>query len=418
MAAASSSASSTSAVPTASSASGPAALQQLPEPPTDGISSARFAPRSHTLAATSWDGTLRLYDASKLKPLLVLSPSSSSSTSAPSEEEDPEPQLDCAFGANDDTVFAGGLDGAVRMWDVPTGAARLLGSHTGTVKSLWFDRTSNTLFSGGWDGVLSQWDPRLGNKPVHAVVLPPTPVSSGGSASTASGTPSAPKVYSMDGAGAHYKLVVAGSERRVDIFDTRHLARPLHLGRSPLTSQTRCVRCCPDGRSFTIGSLEGRVAIEVFPAGGSDALSQQQSSASASASAPAQSQAFAFKCHRKTGADGVQTLYPVNALAYHPTYWGTFATGGSDGVVSVWDGGARKRICSLPPFATSVAALDFSFDGALLATAASYLWEEGERTHPADALWVRRVTDSQVRLKGAATGAVAAAGAAKGSTGA
>lgn len=36
-------------------------------------------------------------------------------------------------------------------------------------------------------------------------------------------------------------------------------------------------------------------------------------------------------------------MYPVNAIAYHPVH-GTFATGGGDGVVNIWDGNNKKRL--------------------------------------------------------------------------
>lgn len=50
------------------------------------------------------------------------------------------------------------------------------------------------------------------------------------------------------------------------------------------------------------GSIEGRIAVEYFdpdPA--------------------AQSQKYAFRAHRQT-VDGVDCVYPINALAYHPLY--------------------------------------------------------------------------------------------------
>ena len=51
---------------------------------------------------------------------------------------------------------------------------------------------------------------------------------------------------------------------------------------------------------------------------------------------------YAFKCHRKT-VDGVEQIFPVNATAFHPEY-GTFATGGADGVVSV----RAHTVCVVP----------------------------------------------------------------------
>jgi cell cycle arrest protein BUB3 len=109
-----------------------------------------------------------------------------------------------------------------------------------------------------------------------------------------------------------------------------------------------------------MSSIEGRVAVEYFDM-----------------SPAAQAGKYAFKCHRST-VNETQYVFPVNALAFHPV-WGTFATGGCDGLVAVWDGELKKRVAQLPAFPTSVAALDFSHDGALLAVAASYTFEEGEK---------------------------------------
>lgn len=78
---------------------------------------------------------------------------------------------------------------------------------------------------------------------------------------------------------------------------------------SSLRYQTRCVRCFPDATGFALASVEGRVAMDYF----------DQSEA-------AQARKYAFKCHRRSEA-GKDTVYPVNAVAFHPVH-GTFATGG------------------------------------------------------------------------------------------
>lgn len=90
--------------------------------------------------------------------------------------------------------------------------------------------------------------------------------------------------------------------------------------------------------------------------------------------------------------------------------YGTFATGGCDGYVNVWDGNNKKRLyqvnilngslnivtvplvldlhtCNFslsfhmqyPKYPSSIAALSFSRDGKLLAIASSYTYEEGEK---------------------------------------
>lgn len=81
-------------------------------------------------------------------------------------------------------------------------------------------------------------------------------------------------------------------------------------------------------------------------------------------------------------------VYPINALAYHPMYvnlllmfqfnadWmsshNTFASGGSDGFISIWDHSAKKRMKLYPKYPTAISALSFSPDGSKLAIGASY----------------------------------------------
>lgn len=130
-----------------------------------------------------------------------------------------------------------------------------------------------------------------------------------------------------------------------------------------------------------------------------------------------QAKKFAFKCHRRQ-ENGKDVVYPVNTIGappaayqpapppasprphrsptmippnhtrhpacscspavFHPVY-GTFATGGCDGVVSVWDGEAKKRLYQFAKYPTSVAALAFNAAGTLMAVASSYTFEEGDK---------------------------------------
>jgi cell cycle arrest protein BUB3 len=102
---------------------------------------------------------------------------------------------------------------------------------------------------------------------------------------------------------------------------------------------------------------------------------------------------YAFKCHRVN-----DTVYPVNAIAFHPVH-GTFATGGADGTVVTWDAANKKKLSAIAKLPTSVSALAFDADGSRLAMASSYTFEEGERDHPREEIYVRDVLDSEVRPK-------------------
>lgn len=139
---------------------------------------------------------------------------------------------------------------------------------------------------------------------------------------------------------------------------------------SNLKFMARAVACNPDGSGFATSSIEGRVSVEYF-----DEKRDEEK--------------YAFKCHRQTstmplsadaqpGDEGekVDVVYPVNALAFHPTF-GTFATGGGDGTVAVWDANSRRRVRQYKELGASVAALDFSRDGKFLAVGVSPGFEDG-----------------------------------------
>ncbi|RVW72410.1 Mitotic checkpoint protein BUB3.1 [Vitis vinifera] len=79
--------------------------------------------------------------------------------------------------------------------------------------------------------------------------------------------------------------------------------------------------------------------------------------------------------------------------------YGTFATGGCDGFVNVWDGNNKKRLYQYSKYPSSVAALSFSRDGRLLAVASSYTFEEGDKPHEPDAIFVRSVNEMEVKPK-------------------
>eukprot|EP00048_Salpingoeca_helianthica_P015840 m.228899 g.228899 ORF g.228899 m.228899 type:complete len:327 (+) comp17620_c0_seq1:1343-2323(+) len=319
--------------------------RELPQPPTDGITATVFAPSDNKLLVSSWDQSLRLYDVSRDQALI-------------SQINTPTALLDCAFydGAH---AVCGGLDNAVRWVDLDTATVHTLGNHASGVRCV-VARPDGPIVSGSWDKTIRLWDPR-------------TRAATGEHAQ-------ADKVYTM--ALSDNRLVVGMAGRHVWIWDLRNMAGPEQRRESSLKYQTRCIRAFPDKQGYVVTSIEGRVSVELFDP-----------------SAEAQRRRYAFKCHRVPAQAGQQEMiYPVNAVAFHPRF-GSFATGGCDGFVNVWDGVNKKRICQFRQYPTSVAALAFSHDGALLAVASSYTFEEGEREHAPDALFVRMVNDVEVKPK-------------------
>lgn len=294
----------------------------------------RWSPSERMLAVASWDPRAGV---------TVLDCAGDAAPVAAAAFEFQAPVLACAF-QDASTVLAGTAGASVARCDLGggTGAPAAVGQHDGPVAGVAGVPSTGLVCSGSWDGTLAVWDPRLpeASRRVGGARLP------GRCLSLAVGAEWA---------------VAAGADDHLHLFRTADLAagtaRPVESRRSRMKCQTREVRCSPDGTGFAVGSVDGKVTVEDF--GG-------------------HAKPFTFKCHRDKHPDGGATVWPVNALAFHPSL-GTFATGGCDGTVAVWDPRAQKRLASYPALPSSVASLDVSADGARLAVASSYTGEAGER---------------------------------------
>lgn len=197
------------------------------------------------------------------------------------------------------------------------------------------------------------------------------------------------------------RLVVAMASRALHIYELESLAKfasqangvtsstnevePWQRRESSLKFMTRAVACMPNDAGYASSSIEGRVAVEWFDP-----------------SADSQARKYAFKCHRQS-VDGIDVVYPVNALTFHPAH-GTFASGGGDGVVALWDGVAKRRIRQYQKYPASVAALSFSSNGKYLAIAISPGFEDGKEDL-ADAdnvkIYIRELGETEAKGKGA-----------------
>lgn len=240
--------------------------------------------------------------------------------------------------------------------DLNTGEQTVLSSHEAGVSGIVYSREFNIIISASWDLTLH----------IHlATNLEATPII----------VPLPSKPFAIDATAT--KLVVAMASRSLHIYDLQALAlltaqldstvpgdnrvevEPWQRRESSLKFMTRTVACMLDDSGYATSSIEGRVAVEWFDS-----------------SPESQARKYAFKCHRQTAEDGADVVYPVNAMAFHPVF-GSFASGGGDGVVSFWDGVNRRRIRQYPSYGTSVSALAFSGSGKHLAVAVSPGFEDG-----------------------------------------
>ncbi|KAF2752560.1 nuclear pore complex subunit [Pseudovirgaria hyperparasitica] len=339
---------------------------ELSESPQDAISAVKFASSSPKLLVASWDKHVYLYDASEGDSARILQ-----------KYEHRAPVLDLCFGKDDQEAFTVGVDWDVRRVDLTTGEQTVLSSHDAGANAVVYDPAHDMVISGGWDSTLHI---HLRSQPDHVpntIQLPS-------------------KAFSISLTAT--KVVVAMATRAVHIYELDALAtaaaqssqpspnllevEPWQTRESSLKFMTRAVSCMSNDAGYASSSIEGRVAVEWFDP-----------------SSESQARKYAFKCHRQT-VDSVDVVYPVNALSFHPKH-GTFASGGGDGVVALWDGVAKRRIRQYQKYPASIAALDFSKDGRYLAVAVSSGFEDGQEDIEGSVVkvFIRELSDSEAKGK-------------------
>lgn len=292
--------------------------------------------------------------------------------------------LDVCWGRDDKEAFSGGLDCDAQRIDLETGELSTISTHDAPVKSVAYSHEHSLLISASWDSTLHVHD----RSDPEDLSSSPTSVS----------LPSKPFSISL----SRTKLVVAMASRALHIYDLAALkmlssqasnadataleVEPWQRRESSLKFMTRAVSCMPDDVGYASSSIEGRVAVEWFDP-----------------SPESQARKYAFKCHRQTTPDGADIIYPVNALAFHPVH-GTFASGGGDGVVILWDGVAKRRIRQYQKYPSSIAALSFSSDGKHLAIGVSPGFEDGREDFGPQqgkiGIWVRELGENEAKGKG------------------
>lgn len=309
-------------------------VRNLSPAPTDGVTRVAFSKNGKRLLYSTWNGTLAIHCPST--GLL--------------EAEGTVPSkcalLDASWaGDGSDTVAVAALDGRVLESDASMTKWNVVGCHADSAaRGVVHNANHRVLISGGWDGFLRFWDPRARDS------------------STLSEKDIGGKCFGLAQCGAESVIAIT-SARHVVIVDVRKTSEFVHdKVPNALSYQLRGISANADGTRYVVGSTEGKVALE-WP------LDPKR--------------AYSFRCHR---VDGLS--FPINCIA-HNARFGSFATGGGDGHVAIWDAERKKRVVQYSRESTSIASLDFSADSNSIAVAVSYTFEEGEKDHPPDSICIR-----------------------------
>ncbi|XP_062077097.1 mitotic checkpoint protein BUB3.3 isoform X2 [Humulus lupulus] len=279
-------------------------------PIQDAISSIQFAPQSNNLLISSWDSCLRLYDVGD--SVLRLE--------APSEAS----LLDCCF-QNELVGFSAGSDGSIRRYDLHSGTSEVIGNHDDISICVGYSNETCQVISVGLDNKILAWDTRTENELLCLVNV--------GS-----------EVHSLSLSGFDMMVAVG---RSVYVYDLRNLGRSIPSKNSDMDVKIKCISSVPYSRGFAVGSVDGRVALEMSSSSDSNDIS----------------------------------------------IGSAFYTGDNEGYVIGWDAQSRKRLFELPRYPNSIASLSINNRGQLLAVASSYTYQEAKEIEEIPQIFIQQIDD-------------------------
>jgi len=287
------------------------------------------------LAAGSWDNLVRIWQVNE-----------NGQTEPKAQQNVQGPVLALDWSDDGSKIFIASADKQVRAWDLASNQIAVIGTHDQPVKSCHWVKAPNysCLMTGSWDRTLRFWDLRQAptNTALATLQLPE-------------------RVFCAD---VSYPMGVVGlANRQVKIYNLENQPQEVKTIESPLKYQHRCISVFKDRNNgaptgFTLGSIEGRVAIQYV-----EAANPKDN--------------FTFKCHRSPELNnGYQDIFAVNDIAFHPQH-GTLATTGSDGRFSYWDKDARTKLKTSEAMQQPITCCCFNAGGQIFAYAVGYDWSKG-----------------------------------------
>lgn len=299
----------------------------LTPPPGDTVQCLKFSPHpsSSFIAACGWDSKASVWE---------VGPTDQAVPKAQIAQADPI--LGLSWKSDCSSIFLAGTDNQVKLWDLASNQVRQVGAHQAPVRDVAWCEQLQHVISGGWDNSIRFWDTRQ-SSPTATIPL--------------SG-----KVYGMS---FSYPLLVAIlSDRQMAVINVNSVVQgnctPTTVPDTTIKYQIRSVATSPDAKTIVLGMIEGRCICKNVTLEPSVNVTQD----------------FTFRCHRDTLA------HSLNCLAYNPVH-GSFATGGSDAQILLWDKNAKQRLKCYASLGGPVTAMDFRHDSQVLAYSIGYDWHKG-----------------------------------------
>lgn len=291
------------------------------------------------------------------------------------------PILDGVWKEDSSNFFFAPADNTVMRWDLATNTAVKVGEHGAPIRHCFWLKDQQSLVTGGWDRQICVWDCRS-PAPTVKIALDE-------------------RIWAMDVRPRPEGIwvVAATASKKLHMYNLLAPAAPYRVMDNPLTHQTRCIKIFHDGRSFAIGTIEGRVAIRYI-----DAATDMAQEGPAGREKPKYS--FSFRCHRHDSF-----IYPVNCIDTHPRegYHDVFATAGSDGCFVFWHKTKKLKFKEYETFKKmhTISAAGWNSTGDMYAYSFGYDWHrgvEGAAGAPPTKLFVHTMTHEDMHGPPAAPG--------------
>lgn len=320
-------------------------LDSVANNPLDTVSSIEWIPNPmmKIFGVSTWDGKIHIYDT-------VLNGYQKYITQKAIFNNNNDPILNISWKKDCTAIFAGCADGSVKAFDVNSGNSILIGKHDNAVNSVHWIENMNAIMSISYNNQIKFW--QLNNpNPVWQLTTDH-------------------RIYISD---FNFPFVFLGlANEQLVLFEISNLQnfpqnKITGYFSTPLSSQTNALSLFPKNDGYGVASIDGRANLSVIT----------KESSYSSAVSYKSSNKMTFKCHKTEEQGGVNILYPVHSIGFHPSSKNFVFTAGGDGTMTFWDYEQKNKIKTFNFKGVPVTKAKVSEDGQAIAYALGYDWQKG-----------------------------------------